>query len=116
MVVSCSNGDNMSSDKGKMTIFKMDARNKDSQTDVAMEGEMTDGTHSSFVVLMEQEIQVNLLDLTNGITETLVNTDVPVGTYDLVRVYLRGINVVFTDGTTYDLDVPSGEQTGIKVF
>ncbi len=116
MVVSCSNGDDMSSDKGKMTIFKMDARNKDSQTDVAMEGEMTHGTHSSFVVLMEQEIQVNLLDLTNGITETLVNTDVPVGTYDLVRVYLRGINVVFTDGTTYDLDVPSGEQTGIKVF
>jgi hypothetical protein len=123
MVVSCSNGDDMSSDTGKMTIlltdapfphdlvaeanvtiFKIDARNKDEVTD------------DSFVVLMEQEIKVNLLELTNGITETLVNTDVPVGTYDLVRVYVKGVNVVLTDGTSYNLDVPSGEQTGIKLF
>ncbi|SKB44780.1 DUF4382 domain-containing protein [Maribacter arcticus] len=123
MVVSCSNGDDMSSDTGKMTIlltdapfphdlvaeanvtiFKIDARNKDEETD------------DSFVVLMEQEIKVNLLELTNGITETLVNTDVPVGTYDLVRVYVKGVNVVLTDGTSYNLDVPSGEQTGIKLF
>jgi len=31
-------------------------------------------------------------------------------------LYVKGINVVLTDGTTYDLKVPSGEQTGIKVF
>ncbi len=123
MIVGCSNGDEMSSDTGKMTIqltdapfphdlvaeanvtiFKVDARKNDEQTD------------ESFVVLMEQEIEVNLLDLTNGITETLVNTNVPVGTYDLVRVYVKGVNIVLTDGTTYDLKVPSGEQTGIKVF
>jgi len=65
---------------------------------------------------MEREVQVNLLNLTNGITKSLVDTDVPVGTYDLVRVYVKGINVVLTDGTTYDLKVPSGSQTGIKVF
>ena len=65
---------------------------------------------------MEEEIDLNLLELTNGVTETLVNTEVPAGLYDLVRVYVKGVNVVLKDGTTYDLNVPSGEQTGIKVF
>ncbi len=135
MYIGCSDGDDMRSDTGKMTIqltdapfphalvseanvtiFKMDARKKDKESDGVSEGEMTQETDASFVVLMEDEIQVNLLNLTNGITETLVDTQVPVGMYDLVRVYVKGINVVLTDGTTYDLKVPSGEQTGIKVF
>lgn len=101
--------------EANVTIFKIDARNTSMEADTAMEGELSD-TEATFTVLMEQEIEVNLLDLTNGITETLVDTEVPVGTYDLVRVYVRGINVVLTDGTTYDLTVPSGEQTGIKIF
>lgn len=101
--------------EANVTIFKIDARNTSMEADTAMEGELSD-TEATFTVLMEQEIEVNLLDLTNGITETLVDTEVPVGTYDLVRVYVRGINVVLTDGTTYNLTVPSGEQTGIKIF
>jgi len=135
MFIGCSDGDDTSSDTGKMTIqltdapfphdlvaeanvtiFKIDARNKDMEPDTTMEGEMTNENGSSFVVLMEQEIQVNLLDLTNGVTENLVDTEVPMGTYDLVRVYVKGINIVLTDATTYNLKVPSGEQTGIKVF
>ncbi|MCM4164481.1 MULTISPECIES: DUF4382 domain-containing protein [unclassified Arenibacter] len=102
--------------EANVTIFKIDARNIAMESDTETEGEMADETGSPFTVLMEQEIEVNLLDLTNGITETLVDTEVPNGTYDLVRVYVKGINVVLTDGTTYDLKVPSGEQTGIKVF
>ncbi len=98
--------------EANVTIFKLDARLKGEAKE--MEGQTKD--ESTFVVLMENEIQVNLLDLTNGITEQLVNTDVPVGTYDLIRVYVKGINVVLTDGTTYDLQVPSGSQSGIKVF
>src|SRR5680860_558504 len=135
MYIGCSDGDDMRSDTGKMTIqltdapfphalvseanvtiFKIDARKKDKESDGVSEGEMTQETDASFIVLMEDEIQVNLLNLTNGITETLVDTQVPVGMYDMVRVYVKGINVVLTDGTTYDLKVPSGEQTGIKVF
>ena len=102
--------------EANVTIFKIDARNKDMEPNAVMEGEMTDETGAPFVVLMEEEIEVNLLDLTNGLTETIVNTEVPVGSYDLVRVYVKGVNIVLTDGTTYNLEVPSGEQTGIKVF
>ncbi|SHJ06135.1 Carboxypeptidase regulatory-like domain-containing protein [Arenibacter nanhaiticus] len=130
LVYSCTDGDDANKDTGRLsvsltdapfphdlvaeanvTIFKIDARRKADKSEEGANNE--DG--SSFVVLMEDEISVNLLDLTNGITENLVNTDVAVGTYDLFRVYVEGVNVVMTDGTTYDLKVPSGAQTGIKV-
>lgn len=95
--------------EANVTIFKIDARNKSMEEDESDAG-------SPFMVLMEEEVEVNLLELTNGVTETLVNQDFPVGDYDLVRIYVKGINVVLVDGTTYNLQVPSGSETGIKVF
>lgn len=108
--------------EANVTIFKIDARQKDHEMEMDTEEEEesdseTEGEDNSpFIILMEEEVQINLLELTNGLTEQLVNTDVPVGTYDLIRIYVKGINIVLTDGTTFDLNVPSGEQTGIKVF
>ena len=112
--------------EANVTIYKIEARQKydsDEENSTMEEGEnmdddsddMHDG--NAIVVLMEEEMNVNLLDLTNGITETLVNTEIPAGTYDQLRVYAKGINVVMNDeeGTTYDLKVPSGEQSGIKI-
>lgn len=95
--------------EANVTVFKVEAR-KVSENDEDMEEE------SPFIVLMETDVDVNLLDLTNGKTEMLADLEVPAGTYDLIRVFVRGINVVLTDGRSFDLKVPSGEQTGIKVF
>ena len=138
--ISCSDNNDSNSDYGKLsvqltdapfphdlvaeanvTIFKVDARFKG---DLQLDDQAIDSTDMTtetdqgkpFVVLMENEVQVNLLELTNGVTKTLVDTDVPVGTYDLIRVHVKGINIVLTNGTTYDLKVPSGSQTGIKIF
>jgi len=103
--------------EANVTVFKVEARYQGSaqsidSTDATVE--MHDG--KPFVVLMENEIEVNLLDLTNGLTQSLADLDVPVGTYDLLRIYVKGTNVVMKNGDTYDLKVPSGSQSGIKVF
>ncbi len=140
LIMSCSDDNDVTSDYGRLsvkltdapfphdlvaeanvTVFKIDARYKG---DVNLDEEMIDSTSTSvetdgdnrFIVLMEDEVQVNLLELTNGVTENLANLEVPVGTYDLIRVYVEGVNVVLKDGTIYDLKVPSGSQSGIKVF
>ena len=140
LMMSCSDDNEVASDYGKLsvkltdapfphdlvaeanvTIFKVDARYKG---DINLDDEMIDSTSTTvetdgdnpFIVLMEDEVQVNLLELTNGVTKNLADIDVPVGTYDLIRVYVEGINVVLKDGTTYDLKVPSGSQSGIKIF
>lgn len=138
--ISCTDSDDKNSDYGRLsvnltdapfphdlvaeanvTIFKIEARYKgdmdiNSEIDDNSDSSMETEEKSSFIILMEEEIEVNLLDLTNGVTKNLADLDVPVGTYDLVRVYVKGVNVVLTDGSTYDLKVPSGEQSGIKIF
>ncbi|MEG3658905.1 DUF4382 domain-containing protein [Arenibacter palladensis] len=140
VLVSCTDNDDKNSDYGRLsvnltdapfphdlvaeanvTIFKIDARYKgdmdiNSELEDNSDSSMTTEEKSSFIVLMEDEMEVNLLELTNGVTKNLVDLDVPVGIYDLVRVYVKGVNVVLTDGSTFDLKVPSGEQTGIKIF
>jgi len=93
--------------EANVTIFKIEARSK---------GEGMDENDTPYLLLMEEEMEVNLLDLTNGITTTLVDAEVPAGSYDLFRVYVKGVNIVLTDGTVYDLKVPSGDSSGIKVF
>ena len=107
--------------EANVTIYKIDARYKG---DVELDAQAIDSTEMTvetdkgmpFVVLMQNEVKVNLLELTNGVTKTLVDSDVPVGSYDLIRVYVKGVNVVLKDGTTFNLDFPSGSQTGIKIF
>lgn len=92
--------------EANITITKVEARLKSDDESNA----------SPFQTLYEGEIQMNLLELTNGITQSLGEVEVPVGSYDLVRVYVKDANVILTDGRTFDVKVPSGEQTGIKVF
>lgn len=96
--------------EANVTVYKVEARRvSEDDDDDAL-------TTSPYITLMEEEIETNLLELTNGLTLQLAEIEVPVGTYDQVRVYVKGINVVLTDGTVYELKVPSGDSSGIKVF
>ncbi|WP_149304444.1 DUF4382 domain-containing protein [Pareuzebyella sediminis] len=95
--------------EANVTIFKIDARLK---SDEALEGDEND----AFQVLFAGEKHVNLLELTNGVTESLGDTEVPAGSYDLVRVFVKDATILLTDGRTFDLKIPSGEQSGIKIF
>ena len=69
-----------------------------------------------FVTLSEKEVSFNLLDLTNGVTASLIDLDIDAGSYDLIRLYVTDASVVLSDGTVHSLKVPSGSQTGIKIF
>ncbi len=69
-----------------------------------------------FLTLMEDTVEFNLLDLRNGVTAELLNVEVPAGTYDLIRLYVVEASLKIKGGETYTVKVPSGAQTGIKVF
>lgn len=99
--------------EANVTIFKIDARLKNT-LETEDTGESED--ESNFITLYEGDMTANLLELTNGITKSMGEIEVPVGTYDLVRVYVSEGSVLLSDGTSYELNVPSGVQTGIKVF
>ncbi|AEM72406.1 putative lipoprotein [Allomuricauda ruestringensis DSM 13258] len=103
--------------EANVTVFKVEARLvDDDEDDSGDDSDDSSDEGSPFITLMEEEIEVNLLELTNGLTQQLAEIDVPAGSYDLIRVYVKGVNVVLTDGTVFDLQVPSGGASGIKVF
>lgn len=108
-------------DEANVTLYKIEARytSEEEAMDENMDSEMDEGDDEySFITLFDGEKEINLLELTNGVTENLVDMEVPAGEYDLIRVYVKGVNVVLNDSTrtTFDLKVPSGSQSGIKVF
>lgn len=68
-----------------------------------------------FVTVFEGERELNLLDLRNGRVDLLADADVPAGHYDQMRlVVTRGV-LTLTDGRVFDLRVPSGSSSGIKL-
>ncbi len=84
------------------------------RVEVHVTGDRSDAT--GWAVVDENDHRLNLLELTNGITAPLVDAEVPVGTLSQIRLHVREASVTLKDGRTFDLDIPSGEQSGIKIF
>jgi uncharacterized repeat protein (TIGR02059 family) len=76
-----------------------------------------DNDGDPFIVLSEHPVTIDLFQLRNGITDELVNMEVPLGNYDLVRLYIEEASLKLKENDNiFNLKIPSGMQTGIKVF
>ena len=91
-------------DKTFVTIDKVEIRKQE-----------TDTAEANFVVLTDEAMDVDLLTLSNGVTELLASVDLEAGTYDMIRMHVTDSKVVLKNGTEYDLKVPSGSSSGLKV-
>jgi len=69
-----------------------------------------------FLVVLEDTVTVDLLELRNGMTADLAEIEVPQGNYDLVRLYVDHACLKIKEGDSYNVKVPSGDQSGIKIF
>jgi hypothetical protein len=98
-------------DQTLVTIDKIEIRSKVSVE--TAEGETEDET--IYTVLFEGEKVINLLDLQNGITEELLSMDIDAGSYDLIRLHVTSSEVILKDGTSFDLTIPGGNSSGIKI-
>jgi hypothetical protein len=59
---------------------------------------------------------LELLEPRGGVTEALVESEVPIGELDQIRLHVVHGSVTLSDGRTFDLVVPSGMSSGLKVF
>ncbi len=91
-------------EEASVTITKVEVRNQD------------ESEEGPFITLFEGSEDFNLIELRNGIMAELVDMEVPVGTYDLLRIYVENASISVKDHETYSVKVPSGSQTGVKVF
>ena len=76
-----------------------------------------DNNGNPFIVLSEDSVTLDLSKLRNGITAELLNLEIPQGNYDLIRLYVdRASLKIKGQPVAYNVKVPSGKQTGIKIF
>lgn len=87
-----------------VTITKVEIRSEDDMDDY------------TFITLLEDTLEFNLVELRNGFMAKLVEAEVPVGTYDLLRLYISESSIEVKDCGTYDMKVTNGPKTGIKLF
>ncbi len=69
-----------------------------------------------FIVISEEPVTFNLLELRNGLVEKLADIEIPQGSYDLIRLYVDEASLKVKEGEIFNVKVPSGQQTGIKIF
>ncbi len=79
--------------------------------------EEDDGQDGEWITIFEDSAgkDFDLVELRNGRTNLLANTELPAGTYNQVRLVVSGGEVTLTDGRTFPLKVPSGDTSGIKL-
>ena len=87
-----------------VTITKVEIRNMDESEEYP------------FITVFEDTVELNLIELRNGVQAELSEVEIPAGNYDLIRLYVEKATISVRDYSTYNLKVPSGAQTGIKVF
>src|SRR6056297_851020 len=68
-----------------------------------------------WIVISEPNQTYNILELVNGDVEILADAELEAGTYEQIRLVLNDENTVVIDGQSYNLFVPSGAQSGLKL-
>jgi len=80
------------------------------------EGEELGYPYITLLEELEEPLEFNLLDLRNGITADLIDMEIEPGNYDLIRLYVDEARLTVKEGDEFIVKVPSGSQTGIKMF
>lgn len=100
-------------DRVVVGIDKIDIRSTATVSSTTTSSTTTD---SGFITLYEGTAkEYNLLELQNGLTTDLLSMDIPTGTYDFLRVHIASSKVFLKDGTSFDMKVPSGSSSGLKI-
>lgn len=87
----------------------------DDDTDDGAGEDDSDESESAFVTILDEEVTFDLLDLQNGATAPLASASLTASSYSQIRFIVSSGHVVLADGREFELTVPSGEQTGIKL-
>ena len=74
------------------------------------------GTDTGVKVLSDSNFTVDLVNLQDGLDTLVTNITIPAGNYSQLRLVTNEmVSVQFDDGSTKDVMIASGQQTGLKV-
>lgn len=70
---------------------------------------------SQFVTIADEAKLFDLVQLRNGLTELFGEAEIEPGTYNELRMIAGDASIELTDGRVFDLKIPSGSSSGIKI-
>ena len=105
--------------EGRLQLTLIDARADFDEVNVVVIGVRAhragDDSTGGWMTVSDDTFAVDLLTLTDGNGVVIADTLLPAGRYTQIRLLLgEGANVV-VDSQTYDLEVPSGATSGLKL-
>ena len=74
-----------------------------------------DAEANGWITILDEPLEVDLLDLTNGNNITLGTADLDPGQYSQLRFILGDNNTITIDGEVIPLKTPSAQQSGLKL-
>lgn len=86
--------------------------------EVAIHSAIADSSADStgeWQILSTTDTVIDFLDLVNGKMALLLQEEVPTGFYTQLRLVLGDSSAIVIDGKSYELKVPSGSQSGVKL-
>ncbi len=119
ILVSCSESTSPEPGQGQLKMTMVDAPAGYEEVNIVVirvEVHKADAdSGSGWFVINSDSAAYDLLTLRNGASVVLGNNSLDAGHYSQVRLIIgTGSNVV-VDGITYPLEIPGGEQTGVKL-
>ena len=81
------------------------------------EADPDDDSDAEWITISDEEQEFDLMELRDGATEVLGEAELDAGRYNQIRLVLQGNNTIKFEGdeTLYDLKIPSGTQSGVKL-
>ena len=76
----------------------------------------SDMNDNSKISLLDRVIEVNLLQLVNGVTLNLANKELEEGDYGGFELFIEKANVVLKDDTKYVMNLALREEGGYRIF
>ena len=108
LLIGCMNDDDISNNYGKLSIKITDAPmdyNQFMEVSITIDKieirKVNKNKEDEIIVLADEPFTTNMLNLVNGITETLADTKLPVGDYDLIRLYFSSTKMILKNGKNY---------------
>ena len=97
-----------------VTVDSLSMRIEGGKCKEANPGENGYPCESGFLLVLEEPVTIDLLLLRNGLTELLVDAEIPVGRYDMIRLYTKDAVIVVEPGVEYDLTL-KGPHSEVKI-
>lgn len=75
------------------------------------------GSDEAFTSYALQPMEVDLMNLSPGVGLILSKIKIPLGSYDMIRLRAAGPGLItYQDGHTSAFEIPSGSESGLKIF